>query len=178
MTNKRLTRTLLLEAHSAIATESRRAVSQIGVSLRRRPASIAKTEFGRANPELAAAIEKSISGMTLTYPPEAQPLTSAEETALMKLKLTPLERSAVRKVIADAGAAMIFHLFCLMDAVGDPTVVPSRRWFGASFTVRREGPMLHDEFGDLYWEFKRAMARKASSSSNGSRRTRSRKRAR
>jgi len=177
MPNKQLTRTLLLEAHSTIATESRRAVSQIGVSLRRRPRSFAKSEFARAYPELAAVIEKSIARMTLTYPPEARPLTSAEETALEKLKLTRLERSAVRKLIADAGAAMIFHLFCLMDAVGEPTVVPSKRWSGASFAVREEGPMLHDEFGDLYWEFKRAVTRKASSLPNGLRRKRSKTRA-
>jgi hypothetical protein len=47
-----------------------------------------------------------------------------------------------------------------MDAVGHPYVVDCRTWFGARFAARREGPMLHDEFGDLYWEYKGAVLRR------------------
>jgi len=153
------TRTLLSEAHSAIASESRRAVSRIGVSLRRKPRPFDPTEVDSIKPGLAAAIAAAVSSMTLVYPPENRPLTSAEARALQAFKLTRVQQSALRKLVAEACAATMFHFFCLMDAVGDPCTVPTKRWSGASFAERREGPMLHDEFGDLYWEYKRATMR-------------------
>ena len=138
-------RTLLVEAHSLIADASRRAVSKVGVSLRRKPFPFDLTVFVRINPKLAnpkaaAAVADSFSRMTFLY----EPLTSAEELALRRLKLTRAERNALRKLIADACNATMFHFFCLMDAVGHPHVVPAKRWQGASFAARKEGPMLHD----------------------------------
>lgn len=49
------------------------------------------------------------------------------------------------------------HFFSIMDAVGHPYATPTKQWLGASFAERKEGPMLHDEFWALYWEYKRAM---------------------
>ena len=155
------TRTLLIEAHSVIANESRRAVSRIGVPLRMKPRPIDSTELDRVfnKPGLGAALATSLSQMTLNYPPESRPLTPAEERALQAFKLSRVQQSALRKLMAEACAATMFHFFCLMDAVGHPYAVQTKRWYGASFAERREGPMLHDEFGDLYWEYKRATSR-------------------
>ena len=89
-------------------------------------------------------------------------LTPAEERALQAFKLSRVQQSALRKLMAEACAATMFHFSCLMDAVGHPYTVQTKRWYGASFAERREGPMLHDEFGDLYWEYKRATSRGAS----------------
>jgi hypothetical protein len=147
-------RTLLIEAHALIAGESKRAASKIGVSLRRKPFPPSPTSV--LSPEILAAIAKSVSEMTLSY----EPLTPAEERALRRLKPTRSERSALRKLIADACGATLFHFFCLMDAVGDPHVVSCERWSGASFTELKEGPMLHDDFGDARWEFERATERR------------------
>jgi hypothetical protein len=157
--DKARTRILLVEAHSLIASQSRRAVSRIGASLRRKPAPIEPTALDSIKPGLATILADSISQMTLNYPPENRPLSSAEERALRDFKLTRVERSAIRKLIAEACAATMFDFFCLMDAVGHSYAVPTKRWHGASFTERKEGPMLHDEFGDLYWVYKRSSAR-------------------
>jgi hypothetical protein len=154
MNDEERTRTLLLEAHSYIATASQEAVARIGVSLRGKPHPVDTSNLGAADRKRMAAISNALSKMTLNYPPEAQVLTPTEERALRAMKLTAAEQSALRKLIAEACHSSMFHFFCLMDAVGHPYVVDCKNWFGARFAARREGPMLHDEFGDLYWKYK------------------------
>jgi len=95
-------RTLLVEAHSIIASESRRAVSKIGVPLRVKREPIDPTALDDIKPGLATLIASSLSQMTLNYPPENRPLTLAEEGALQGMKLTRVQQNAVRKLVAEA----------------------------------------------------------------------------
>jgi hypothetical protein len=111
--------------------------------LLRKPIALGATELARADPKLAAALAKGIEEMTLTYPPERRPFTRAEEDALRKLKLTRVDKSALRKFIAEACASTMFNFLCVMDAVGDPGVaVKGKRWLGASFSALG-GRQLH-----------------------------------
>jgi hypothetical protein len=157
--DKALTRILLIEAHSLIASKARRAVSRIGVSLRKKPERFNPTALDFVKPGLARELADAIYQITLTYPPEKRPLSPAEERALRAFKLTRIERDALRKLVAEACAATMFDFLCVMDAAGDPDAVRTRRWRGASFAARKPGPLLHDEFEDLYWEYKRSKAR-------------------
>jgi hypothetical protein len=163
MNDHHRTRTLLLEAHSYIAQASQEAVRRIGLSLRRKPYPTDTSKLGAADRKRVAAISDALSKMTLNYPPEAQVLTPPEERALRAMKLTATEQNALRKLIAEACHASMFSFFCLMDAVGHPYVVDCRTWLGARFAARGEGPMLHDEFGDLYWQYKDATLRSPAS---------------
>jgi hypothetical protein len=162
-------RTLLLEAHSIIASESQRAVSRLGVSLRMKRKPIDPTALDGIKPGLAALLASSLSQMTLNYPPENRPLTPAEEGALKGFKLTRVQQNALRKLVAEACAATMFNFFCIMDAVGHPYATPTKHWLGASFAERKDGPMLHDEFGALYWDYKRAIARESPPKKNSKR---------
>jgi hypothetical protein len=169
-------RTLLIEAHSIIASESRRAATRVGVPLRAKPRAIDPTRLDDIKPGLVDLIASSISQHTLNYPPENRPLTPAEESALQNLELTRVQRSALRKLIADACAATMFQFLCIMDGVGHPYATPTKHWQGASFAARKEGPLLHDEFGALYWEYKRSLTPEPSSKKKPKRVTRRRPR--
>jgi hypothetical protein len=155
MKNDVRTRTLLIEAHSTIASESRRSAARIGVPLRKKVRPIDSTELDRAfnRPGLGAALAASLSKRVFNY----EPLTPAEVDALEAFKLSRVQRSALRKLMADACSGTLFRLFCLMDAVAHPA--RAKQWYGASFAERREGPMLHDAFGDLHREYQRVKSR-------------------
>jgi hypothetical protein len=87
----------------------------------------------------------------LNYPPNAA-LTTEERDALTALTLSPAASSALRKLIADAAAYPLFHLFSLIDGVADPVNAPAG-WRGVHLGqgVNEPDPMLHDELYESYW---------------------------
>jgi hypothetical protein len=157
MNDKKITSTLLTEAHAAIAAAAQAAVAKVGVSLRKVPSKVDTSGMTVAERKIFAAIRASVSPMTLAYPPEPRVLTAGEERALQAMKLTAAERSALQKLVAEACHFTMFRFFCLMDAVGHPDVVRTRSWLGASFTARAEGEMLHDLLGQHYRTYKAAV---------------------
>jgi hypothetical protein len=156
MDDKKITSTLLTEAHAAIADAAQAAVAKVGVPLRKVPGKADTSGMNAADRKMIAAIRAAVSQMTLTYPPEARVLTAGEERALQSMKLTAAERGALEKLVAEACHLTMFRFLCLMDAVGHPDVVRSRTWLGARFTAREEGEFLHDQFGQHYWKYKAA----------------------
>lgn len=93
----------------------------------------------------------------LTYPPGVD-LSKAERSAIGALALSPTARSALEKLLRDAAAAPLFHLFALLDGVADPRDWPGT-WPGATITtLRGEGSaesMWHDDFYGTYRELGR-----------------------
>ncbi len=90
------------------------------------------------------------------YPPEPV-LSDSELRALQTLGLSPDAHSALQKVVADACATTIFRLFCLIDGVGDPELVPCADWLGLDLvepTDDDDRAMLHDAFFESYWRYK------------------------
>lgn len=55
----------------------------------------------------------------LTYPPEGG-FTNEEVSALAKLSKDNHFRSAMRKILADNSASVLFRLFNIIDGTGDP----------------------------------------------------------
>ena len=88
----------------------------------------------------------------LTYPPNCG-LTPAELDALRTIRHTPVLESAMRKVFADAAAAPIFHLLCLLDGVADP-VDFDRPWSPTALHSDENDLMLHDRLGESYWAWR------------------------
>ena len=89
---------------------------------------------------------------TLTYPPGVN-LSKAERAAIDALALSPTGRSALEKLLQDAAAAPLFHLFALLDGVADPRDWPGT-WPGATITTPRgeasAESMWHDDFYGSY----------------------------
>ena len=90
----------------------------------------------------------------LTYPPGVE-LSKAERSTIVALALSPTAQSALEKLLRDAAAAPLFHLFVLLDGVADPRDWPGT-WPGATITTPRgEGradSMWHDDFYGTYRE--------------------------
>lgn len=161
MDDKKITSTLLTEAHAVIACAAQAAIAKIGVPLGRVPAEVDTSCMNPAHRKMVAAIRAAVSKMTLTYPPEARVLTAGEARALLAMKLNAAERGALQKLIAEACHSTMFHFLCLMDAVAHPEVVRSRTWLGARFAAREEGDLLHDLLDQHYWKYKAAARTKA-----------------
>ena len=87
----------------------------------------------------------------LTYPPNAE-LSADERQALASLALSPAACSGLNKIIADAAAYPLFHLFSLIDGVADPADAPAG-WRGVHLGegMNEPDPMLHDELYESYW---------------------------
>lgn len=138
---------MLLEAHRCVDDASIEAVEKIGLQ-RRRPA----PSDGDIDPEAL-----------LAYPP-SNALTPDEEHALRAMSLSPIERAALRKLVADGCAAAFFHFFNLLDATGDPEVKPSRGgWLGAWIVAPKDDQdreMLHDGFYETYEEYEKVGRRR------------------
>jgi hypothetical protein len=90
----------------------------------------------------------------LTYPPGIE-LTDGESEAVGALRLSPDARSALEKIVRDAASYPLFHLFTLIDAIGDPRDWTGP-WLGAKLSPRlagdvdTRGAMWHDDFYDSY----------------------------
>lgn len=89
------------------------------------------------------------------YPPNGG-LTEEERSALPARPLTPIQRDAFRKVLAEAAATAMFRVFAVIDAVGDPEGYDGL-WLPVHL-CEPEGDehqeMLHDEFFDAYWDWR------------------------
>jgi hypothetical protein len=96
-------------------------------------------------------------GTTLAYPPTAEGrFTDDELAALANLRLSPDARSALRKLVRDAASQPLFHLFALLDAVGDPELCPQDEWLPVTLSVRADDShqeMMHDEFFESFHRY-------------------------
>ena len=143
MTDDQVRRTLLIEVHRCIENAADEAVAKLGLRRSRQPPAP-----GEIDPEAL-----------LAYPP-TNTLTNEEDDALRSMAPSSLERSALKKLIADGCATAFFHFFNLIDATGDPEVKPPEElWLGAWVVAPsddRDQDMLHDGFYETYAEYKDA----------------------
>lgn len=103
--------------------------------------------------EIEAAATKAVGELikgehNLQYPPNGG-FTERERLALKSMPKSPELESALRKIIADAAAWPLFHLFCLADGVIDPDVN------ALSQVPQDDGMMLHDALYDSYWAWRK-----------------------
>jgi len=94
----------------------------------------------------------------LTYPPNCG-LTGEELNALQKLKDDPTLKSALRKVLADNSAGVVFDIFNLVDGTADPDENLGN-WTEIALVDKSEElddpiEMLHDNFYSTYWDWKK-----------------------
>ena len=91
----------------------------------------------------------------LAYPPNGG-LTPVESAALASIPGNPALESALRKMVADAAAGAVFHLFCLIDGVADP-INYEGTWMPLPVGKGKDadGGMLHDQFVDSYWHWRK-----------------------
>jgi hypothetical protein len=143
MTDDQVRRTLLIEVHRCIENAADEAVAKLGL---RRSRPVPAT--GEIDPDAL-----------LAYPP-TNTLTGEEDHALRSMASSSVERSALKKLIADGCAAAFFHFFNLIDATGDPEVKPPEEmWLGAWVVAPkddRDQDMLHDGFYQTYAEYEDA----------------------
>ena len=96
----------------------------------------------------------------LTYPPN-NGLTDLEKQELNKLDNNEHLKNALRKVIADNSAAIIFNMLNLFDGTGSPKHMYNE-WTGIKLIDEEpteDEPefqdTLHDSFFETYWEWKK-----------------------
>lgn len=94
----------------------------------------------------------------LSYPPDYG-LTDEELCELEKLKGNEVLKSALRKVLADNSAGIVFELMNLLDQTTDPDIEMGE-WSGISLIdyneeVEEDDIMLHDNFFETYSEWKK-----------------------
>jgi hypothetical protein len=96
----------------------------------------------------------------LTYPPNCG-LTDEEKRELEKLTNNEHLKSALRKVIADNSAGIVFNLLNLFDGTSSPKN-DSDEWTGLKVideetNLNREPATdwLHDKFYETYWDWKK-----------------------
>ena len=93
----------------------------------------------------------------LTYPPNGG-LTEMERSQLNKLENNDDLKNALRKVIADNTAGVIFDMLNLLDGTTTPKLASSQ-WKGLKLVDEEEDEiaepfedMLHGSLFDVYWE--------------------------
>ena len=96
----------------------------------------------------------------LTYPPN-NGLTDLEKQELNKLDNNEHLKNALRKIIADNSAGIIFNMLNLFDGTGSPKNMYNE-WTGIKLideeTNENEPEFqdtLHDSFFETYWEWKK-----------------------
>ncbi len=139
MSDVAVTQTLLVESHRLIERNAEHTVEQLGVA-RRKP--LTRPEHD--------------SESLTTYPP-GEVLSVEEDGAIRSMRLSALQKSALKKLIADACAAVMFDFFNLVDGTTDPEVSPINDfWVGASIVEQQDDRhtwMLHDQFLDTYHDY-------------------------
>lgn len=145
--DEQVMRTLLLEAHRCVEGAAGAAVAKIGLPRLR----------------VTAANDLGIDpDALLIYPPD-NILSPQEEDALRSMQLSPVQRSALKKLIADGCATAFFDWFNLLDGTSAPEVgSPAQAWSGAWLVAPRDDrdrDMLHDAFFDSYSEYDEARRR-------------------
>ena len=112
-------------------------------------------EVHKAIDEAAQVAVDSLSSTgkpSLSYPPGIE-LSTEELKLLAGIVLTTEERKVLKKVIADACCYPIFHMLSLLDGVTEPYVIEVPDWTGGALGTGEDGPMLHDEFLETYWDY-------------------------
>ncbi|WP_437918724.1 hypothetical protein [Sphingobacterium sp. LRF_L2] len=96
----------------------------------------------------------------LTYPPNCG-LTELEIEELKKLGNNENLKNALRKVIADNSAAIVFNMLNLFDGTGFPKN-DNEDWTGLKIIDEEPnensepvGDWLHDKFYETYWDWKK-----------------------
>src|SRR5688500_1097379 len=96
----------------------------------------------------------------LTYPPN-NGLTDLEKAELNKLDNNEHLKNALRKVIADNSAGIIFNMLNLLDGTGSPKLHYDN-WTGVKLIdeepnadIETFNDTLHDSFFETYWEWKK-----------------------
>ena len=91
----------------------------------------------------------------LDYPSNGG-FTAEEKEALKLLQNNGVLQSALRKALANCAAGVIFDLLNLIDGTSDPE---HGDWNGVSLMDKteevEEGDFLHDDFFDIYWEWRK-----------------------
>ena len=96
----------------------------------------------------------------LTYPPN-NGLTDLEMQELNKLDNNEHLKNALRKIIADNSAGIIFNMLNLFDGTGSPKQMYNE-WTGVKLIDEEPNEnepefqdTLHDSFFETYWEWKK-----------------------
>jgi hypothetical protein len=102
---------------------------------------------------------------SLLYPPNGG-LTDAEKAELSKLNNNENLKNALRKIIADTTAGVIFNTLNLLDGTASPNL-KFEEWTGVKLVDNDGNPgaepfsdTLHDGLYELYWEWKRLRGEK------------------
>ncbi|MFD2967752.1 hypothetical protein [Sphingobacterium bambusae] len=101
----------------------------------------------------------------LTYPPNCG-LTELEIEELKKLDNNENLKNALRKVIADNSAGIVFNMLNLFDGTGFPKN-DNEDWTGLKVIdeepAKKSEPVddwLHDKFYETYWDWKKVRGNK------------------
>lgn len=95
----------------------------------------------------------------MTYPPNCG-LTEEEKTQLSKLADNKHLKSALRKIIADNSAGVVFNILNLIDGTGFPKN-DSDQWTEIKLVDEEDlsnepvTDWLHDKFYETYWDWKK-----------------------
>ena len=165
MNQSELERLLMLEIHRIIAESSESALLPLG---RMVPAEAREGFITQADVECAQRLDPSdvthpvwqksmqatlARNAVLSYPPDGA-ITDTDADALESLKLTAAQERVLKRLTAQACEKAFLSFFNLLDNVAAPEVVPQAQWQGVKFKYGRDdGDMLHDQFGQLYYEF-------------------------
>lgn len=101
---------------------------------------------------------RSTKDVSLPYPPNGG-LSDNELAEINQLNLNPAAESALKKIVADAASYPVFRLLSLIDGVSDPHEL-QEFWTGLRLSSISNGDeefesMLHDDFFDSYWEWRK-----------------------
>ena len=95
----------------------------------------------------------------LTYPPNSG-LTDLEKQELNKLENNENLKNALRKVIADNSAGIVFNMLNIIDGTTDPKLMYDE-WTGIKLIDQDLNEdadefqdMLHDSFYESYWKWR------------------------
>lgn len=95
----------------------------------------------------------------LTYPPNSG-LTDLEKQELNKLDNNEHLKNALRKVIADNSAGIVFNMLNIIDGTTDPKLMYDE-WTGIKLVDQDLNEdadefqdMLHDSFYESYWKWR------------------------
>ncbi len=101
----------------------------------------------------------------LTYPPN-NGLSDSEKAEIFKLGNNENLKNALRKILANNSAGVVFDLLNLIDGTSSPGV-NDEKWSGVKLvdeeseeTEDKFNDMLHDEFYGSYWDWKKIRGEK------------------
>ena len=95
----------------------------------------------------------------LSYPPNCG-FTELEKRELMKIEANEHLKNALRKILADNSASIVFRILNVIDGTGDPES-KYEQWSGVKLiddeANENSGPVddfLHDKFYETFWDWK------------------------